>query len=216
MRFQVLLKTFQPALVSSCCFFSFLSLVCLWYFTLNVPQSKGSYETRQKQKPLSITQQTGNCGKALERGCLSLLNSSFGCPPPCGVPPELHFIWRFLSCLAHCDNSTTYPSQLAGVSGKGALQTLLGKWTGGLEKQLDSQLAHGAHSRKSSLHAACCGASQRGGARLPSWQGKREAWRSGLLSVWLRRLCKRPRNEVQFPLACLVLDLLPQLRGREY
>lgn len=110
MRFQVLLKTFQPALVSSCCFFSFLPLMCLWYFTLNVPQSKGSYETRQKQKPLSITQQTGNCGKALERGCLSLLNSPFSCPPPCGVPPELHFIWRFLSCLAHCDNSTTYPS----------------------------------------------------------------------------------------------------------
>lgn len=32
MRFQVLLKTFQPTLVSSCCFFSFLPLVCLWYF----------------------------------------------------------------------------------------------------------------------------------------------------------------------------------------
>lgn len=62
MRFQVLLKTFWPALVSSCCFFSFLSLMCLWYSTLNVPQSKGSYETRQKQKPLSITQQTGNWG----------------------------------------------------------------------------------------------------------------------------------------------------------
>lgn len=62
MRFQVLLKTFWPALVSSCCFFSFLPLMCLWYSTLNVPQSKGSYETRQKQKPLSITQQTGNRG----------------------------------------------------------------------------------------------------------------------------------------------------------
>lgn len=32
MRFQVLLKTFQPALVRSCCFFGFLPLICLWYF----------------------------------------------------------------------------------------------------------------------------------------------------------------------------------------
>lgn len=38
-----------------------------------------------------------------------------------------------------------------------------------------------------------------------------------LLSVWLPRLSQRPRNEVQFPLACLVLDLLPLVkRGREY
>lgn len=40
MGFQVLLKMFQPALVSSCCFFSFLPLMCLWYFKLNMPQIK--------------------------------------------------------------------------------------------------------------------------------------------------------------------------------
>lgn len=64
--------------------------------------------------------------------------------------------------------------------------------------------------------ACCLPEPELGAARLPSCQGELGLQKC-LLSVWLPRLRDRPRNEVQFPLACLVLDLLPLVeRGREY
>lgn len=101
------------------------------------------------------------------------------------------------------------------ASGKGALQAEFGRWTGDLEKQWDSQLAMVCTwCAGCVLPAAEPGAAGRSPSQLARGARGLQKW---LLSLWLPRLSERPRNEVQFPLACLVLDLLPLVkRGREY
>jgi len=127
------------------------------------------------------------------------------------------FVWRFLDCLANCDNSTTdhlltgwgewkrSPAdsvwQVDRRPGE-VVRFPAGPWRSQPGKQSARCLPQSREARR-------CSTSQlaRGVRGLEKWAAFH----------WLHRLSERPRKEVQFPLACLVLDLLPSVkRGREY
>lgn len=96
---------------------------------------------------------------------------------PCGAPlwssRSLRSLTKaprsFLEHLADCDNSAAGPWP-AAAGGRGALQAAFGTWTGGLEKQLRSQLARSAHSREGRLHAARV---EPAGLSFPAGEGSR-------------------------------------------